>query len=103
MSYIYTVYVVCAHVYLCIPGGIEDTCVYVSSISLAVKNALLSFSLSLSLSLYQGFSDWSRRDFNQFVKACAEYGREDTESISREVEGKDPKEVGLAVNHTPLH
>lgn len=43
--------------------------------------------------LNEGFSDWSRRDFNQFVRACAEYGREDVDHICHEVEGKDPEEV----------
>lgn len=43
--------------------------------------------------LQRGFSDWSRRDFNQFVKATAEYGREDVDSICKEVEGKSEDEV----------
>ncbi|XP_041379818.1 LOW QUALITY PROTEIN: SWI/SNF-related matrix-associated actin-dependent regulator of chromatin subfamily A member 5-like, partial [Gigantopelta aegis] len=43
--------------------------------------------------LQQGFSDWSRRDFNQFVKACAEYGRDDLDSICKDVEGKSEDEV----------
>ena len=43
--------------------------------------------------LQEGFSDWSRRDFNQFVRACAEYGRDDLDSVSTEVEGKEPDVV----------
>lgn len=43
--------------------------------------------------LQEGFSDWSRRDFNQFVRACAEHGREDIDSVCTEVEGKDPEDV----------
>lgn len=43
--------------------------------------------------LQQGFTNWSKREFNQFVKANEKYGRDDLESISREVEGKTPKEV----------
>lgn len=43
--------------------------------------------------LNEGFTNWSRRDFNQFIKANEKYGRDDTESIAREVEGKTPEEV----------
>ena len=42
----------------------------------------------------QGFSNWSKRDFNQFIKANEKFGRDDIDSISREVEGKTPEEVG---------
>ncbi|KPM06895.1 SWI/SNF-like protein 1 [Sarcoptes scabiei] len=43
--------------------------------------------------LQEGFINWSRRDFNQFVKMCEKYGRDDIESISKEIEGKLPEEV----------
>jgi len=43
--------------------------------------------------LNEGFTNWSRRDFNQFIKANEKYGRDDTESIAKEVEGKTPEEV----------
>ena len=43
--------------------------------------------------LKQGFSNWTKRDFNQFVKANEKYGRDDIESISKEVEGKTSEEV----------
>ncbi|ESN98569.1 hypothetical protein HELRODRAFT_101736 [Helobdella robusta] len=43
--------------------------------------------------LRQGFSTWTKRDFNQFIKANEKYGRSDLESISKEVEGKTPAEV----------
>ncbi|VDP05105.1 unnamed protein product [Soboliphyme baturini] len=43
--------------------------------------------------LQQGFSNWNRRDFQQFIKANEKYGRSDIESISHEVEGKTPEEV----------
>lgn len=43
--------------------------------------------------LLKGFTNWSKRDFNQFVKACAEYGREDVDAISKEIDGKTPEEV----------
>lgn len=33
------------------------------------------------------------RDFNAFVRACEKYGREQVESIAREVEGKSVEEV----------
>ena len=45
----------------------------------------------------KGFSDWSRRDFNQFIKACAEYGRDDLDSICKEVEGKSEEEVRVTM------
>jgi SWI/SNF-related matrix-associated actin-dependent regulator of chromatin subfamily A member 5 len=41
----------------------------------------------------QGFSNWSRRDYMQFVKACERHGRDNLETISHEVEGKTPEEV----------
>jgi SWI/SNF-related matrix-associated actin-dependent regulator of chromatin subfamily A member 5 len=43
--------------------------------------------------LTMGFTNMNKRDFNQFIKANEKYGREDLDSISREVEGKTPKEV----------
>lgn len=43
--------------------------------------------------LQEGFADWTRKDFNHFVRACAEYGRDDIDSICTEVEGKEPDEV----------
>ena len=41
----------------------------------------------------KGFTNWSKRDFNQFVKACAEYGRDDIDAISKEIDGKMSEEV----------
>merc|ERR1712113_767197 len=43
--------------------------------------------------LKEGFSNWSKRDFNQFIRLNEKYGREDVKNISREVEGKTPEEV----------
>lgn len=43
--------------------------------------------------LTQGFTQWSKRDFNQFIKANEKYGREDLDNIASEVEGKTAKEV----------
>ena len=46
----------------------------------------------------EGFNTWTKRDFNQFVKANEKYGRDDLESISKEVEGKTPEEVDYLNN-----
>ncbi|CAA0814751.1 Putative chromatin-remodeling complex ATPase chain [Striga hermonthica] len=43
--------------------------------------------------LEEGFSTWSRRDFNAFIRACEKYGRNDIRSIASEVEGKTLDEV----------
>lgn len=43
--------------------------------------------------LTEGFTNWTKRDFNQFIKANEKFGRDDIESIAREVEGKSPEEV----------
>ncbi|GAB6033284.1 SWI/SNF- matrix-associated actin-dependent regulator of chromatin sub A member 5 [Chamberlinius hualienensis] len=43
--------------------------------------------------LTEGFTNWTKREFNQFIKANEKYGRDDIESIAREVEGKSPEEV----------
>lgn len=43
--------------------------------------------------LQQGFCNWTKRDFNQFIKANEKYGRDDLDSICRDVEGKTPEEV----------
>lgn len=43
----------------------------------------------------QGFTNWNKRDFNQFIKACEKYGRDDIDNICKEVEGKTPQEVYL--------
>lgn len=43
--------------------------------------------------LTQGFTNWTKRDFNQFIKANEKYGREDIDNIAKEVEGKFPEEV----------
>lgn len=38
--------------------------------------------------LESGFPDWSKRDFQSFIKGCEKYGRHDVASIAKEVEGK---------------
>ncbi|TXG71780.1 hypothetical protein EZV62_000359 [Acer yangbiense] len=43
--------------------------------------------------LEDGFSTWSRRDFNTFIRACEKYGRNDIKSIALEMEGKTEEEV----------
>lgn len=44
--------------------------------------------------LYQnGFSNWSKKDFSNFINACARYGRKNLEAIATEVEGKTLDEV----------
>ncbi|GJP53341.1 hypothetical protein CLOM_g12500 [Closterium sp. NIES-68] len=43
--------------------------------------------------LNQGFKSWTRKDFNQFLRLCEKYGREDLASIAQEMEGKTETEV----------
>merc|ERR1711973_1011125 len=43
--------------------------------------------------LKEGYSNWTKRDFNQFIRLNEKYGRDDIESISGEVEGKSVEEV----------
>merc|ERR1719242_1342158 len=43
--------------------------------------------------LSQGFTNWSKRDFNQFIRLHEKYGRDEVDSISKEIEGKTPEEV----------
>ncbi|KAK6130303.1 hypothetical protein DH2020_035948 [Rehmannia glutinosa] len=43
--------------------------------------------------LEDGFSTWSRKDFNTFIRSCEKYGRNDIRSIASEMEGKTEEEV----------
>jgi SWI/SNF-related matrix-associated actin-dependent regulator of chromatin subfamily A member 5 len=43
--------------------------------------------------LTQGFSQWSRKDFQQLIKACERFGRKDIPNITSQLEGKTEKEV----------
>ncbi|PKU70337.1 putative chromatin-remodeling complex ATPase chain [Dendrobium catenatum] len=43
--------------------------------------------------LEEGFTTWTRRDFNAFTRACEKYGRNDIKGISLEMEGKTEEEV----------
>ena len=45
--------------------------------------------------LQEGFTNWNKRDFNQFIKACEKWGREDIDNIAGDVEGKTPQEVNI--------
>ena len=50
--------------------------------------------------LAQGFTNWNKRDFNQFIKACEKYGRDDFNSICKEVEGKTQAEVSFNIHYS---
>lgn len=41
----------------------------------------------------QGFQDWNKRDFQQFLNGSAKYGRQNYEGISEEVDGKTADEI----------
>ncbi|XP_047311709.1 ISWI chromatin-remodeling complex ATPase CHR11-like [Impatiens glandulifera] len=43
--------------------------------------------------LEEGFSTWSKRDFNSFIRGCEKYGRNDIKSIASEIDGKSEEEV----------
>ncbi|CAN7037991.1 unnamed protein product [Brassica rapa subsp. trilocularis] len=45
------------------------------------------------LTAEEGFSSWSKRDFNTFIRSCEKYGRNDVKSIASEMEGKTEEEV----------
>ena len=47
----------------------------------------------MTSSALQGFSSWTRRDFNSFIRACEKYGRNDIRGIASEMEGKTEEEV----------
>ncbi|ETS81070.1 ISWI chromatin-remodeling complex ATPase ISW2 [Pestalotiopsis fici W106-1] len=41
----------------------------------------------------QGFSDWNRRDYQQFINGSAKYGKNNWEKIADEVDSKTPAEI----------
>ena len=41
----------------------------------------------------QGFGDWNRRDFQQFINGTAKYGKTNWDGIAEEVDGKTAKEI----------
>ncbi len=47
--------------------------------------------------LEEGFSNWTRREFNAFVRACEKYGRAAVADVAREIEGKTEDEVCVRV------
>jgi len=43
--------------------------------------------------LEEGFSNWTKRDFNAFIRACEQSGRTEIASIAEAIEGKTEAEV----------
>lgn len=43
--------------------------------------------------LSQGFASWNKRDFNNFVRACEKWGRDDYVHLTEEVDGKTEEEI----------
>jgi SWI/SNF-related matrix-associated actin-dependent regulator of chromatin subfamily A member 5 len=43
--------------------------------------------------LEEGFPEWNKRDFQQFLNGSAKYGRQNYVGISEEVDGKEPDEI----------
>ena len=43
--------------------------------------------------LQQAYGNWSKRDYDAFIKASAKYGRDDVKSISKDIGGKNYKDV----------
>eukprot|EP00656_Telonema_subtile_P050797 TRINITY_DN6671_c0_g1_i3.p1 TRINITY_DN6671_c0_g1~~TRINITY_DN6671_c0_g1_i3.p1 ORF type:complete len:820 (+),score=195.20 TRINITY_DN6671_c0_g1_i3:64-2523(+) len=43
--------------------------------------------------LSEGFQDWSKRDFNNYVRACEKFGRAAIDDIATEIDGKTVDEV----------
>ncbi|TQS31583.1 hypothetical protein Golomagni_08133, partial [Golovinomyces magnicellulatus] len=41
----------------------------------------------------QGFGQWNKRDFQQFINGSGRYGRDDFDGIATEVQGKDADEI----------
>ncbi|KAF2458539.1 putative SNF2 family helicase/ATPase [Lineolata rhizophorae] len=41
----------------------------------------------------EGFGDWNRRDFQQFINGSAKYGRKNYDGIAEEVDGKNAEEI----------
>ncbi|KAF4978732.1 hypothetical protein FZEAL_4925 [Fusarium zealandicum] len=41
----------------------------------------------------QGFGEWNKRDFQQFVNGSGKYGRTDYDGISQEIDSKSPPEI----------
>ncbi|KAL9232883.1 hypothetical protein vseg_007945 [Gypsophila vaccaria] len=43
--------------------------------------------------LEEGFSTWTKKDFNTFIRACEKFGRNDIKGIADEMDGKSFEEV----------
>merc|ERR1711871_748268 len=43
--------------------------------------------------LAQGFQEWSKRDFNNYVRACEKWGRNNVKEIMKDVEGKSEEQI----------
>lgn len=43
----------------------------------------------------EGFGDWNKRDFQQFINGSARYGRTNYEEIALEVDSKEPDEIAV--------
>jgi SWI/SNF-related matrix-associated actin-dependent regulator of chromatin subfamily A member 5 len=41
----------------------------------------------------EGFGEWNKRDFQQFINGCAKYGRKNWAGIAVEVDGKTEKQI----------
>ncbi|KAI0974027.1 chromatin-remodeling complex ATPase-like protein [Xylaria arbuscula] len=41
----------------------------------------------------QGFTEWNRRDYQQFINGSARYGRHDFDRIAEEIDSKTPAEI----------
>jgi SWI/SNF-related matrix-associated actin-dependent regulator of chromatin subfamily A member 5 len=41
----------------------------------------------------EGFGNWNRRDFQQFINGCAKYGKDNFKMIAEEVDSKAPDEI----------
>ena len=43
--------------------------------------------------LSEGFQDWTKRDFNNYVRACEKWGRDNITEIVKEIEGKTEDQI----------
>ncbi|KAL8528569.1 hypothetical protein ACS0TY_006116 [Phlomoides rotata] len=48
--------------------------------------------------LEEGFSTWSLKDFNSFIRPCEKYDRHDIKGIASEIEGETEEEVERYAN-----
>lgn len=43
--------------------------------------------------LTEGFHDWTKRDFNNYVRACEKWGRNNLKELLKDVEGKTEEQI----------